>query len=268
MAFFKFRFPGQNPVAAAEGTAVPASSLEAVRRQARYRLIGAALLVLVVVVVFPIVFDTQPRPVAVDTPIFVPDRQGAPSLSAGALPASQAPARPLVTPEVAPAASQAMAMASDVPERETILPSTPAKPQALTGALTGSQARESQAQTAKVPEKTPLPDKPAAPAKVVDAHDNGTRAKALLDGANPADKSAAVDRHVLQVGAYTDSDKAREVRRKLEQAGLKTYTQAIDNKDGKRVIRVRIGPFDSKAEAEKAAARVRKLDLPVSLLRL
>ena len=58
------------------------------------------------------------------------------------------------------------------------------------------------------------------------------------------------------------------MRRKLEQAGLKTYTQSIDGKDGKRTTRIRVGPFESRAEADKAAARVRKLDLPANLISL
>ena len=65
-----------------------------------------------------------------------------------------------------------------------------------------------------------------------------------------------------------DAEKVREVRRKLEQAGLKTYTQVIDGKDGKRSTRVRVGPFESRDEADKAAARIRKLDLQASVISL
>ena len=68
--------------------------------------------------------------------------------------------------------------------------------------------------------------------------------------------------------AFSDADKAREVRRKLEQAGLKTYTQTVDGKDGKKTTRVRLGPFESRAEADKAAAKVRKLDLSANLINL
>ena len=71
----------------------------------------------------------------------------------------------------------------------------------------------------------------------------------------------------MQVGAFADSDKAQEVRLKLEKAGLKTYTQVADTKDGKR-IRVRVGPFASKAEADKAAGKIKSLDLPASILTL
>ena len=77
MAFFKFRFPGRNASAEALASG-PNENIEVVRRRARYRLIGAVVLVLIAVVGFPLVFDTQPRPVAVDTPIVIPDRQNTP----------------------------------------------------------------------------------------------------------------------------------------------------------------------------------------------
>ena len=75
MAFFKFRKRGDGAASASATTqASPAESVEAIRRRARQRLIGAAVLVLVGVVGFPLVFDTQPRPIAVDIPIDIPDR--------------------------------------------------------------------------------------------------------------------------------------------------------------------------------------------------
>ncbi len=61
--------------------------------------------------------------------------------------------------------------------------------------------------------------------------------------------------------------KVREVRAKLEKAGFKTYTQVAETKEGKRT-RVRIGPFATKAEADKAAARVKALDLPAAVFSL
>jgi DedD protein len=102
--------------------------------------------------------------------------------------------------------------------------------------------------------------------------DDGRRALALLEGrgadrVNNGTASAEDARYVVQVGAFGDSDKVREVRTKLERSGLKTYTHAIDTKDGKR-IRVRVGPFSSRAEADRAAARVKALDLPASVLSL
>ena len=72
--------------------------------------------------------------------------------------------------------------------------------------------------------------------------------------APPAAKEEGSPRYVVQVGAYAEDAKVREVRAKLEKAGLKTYTQLAETKEGKR-IRVRVGPFTSRDEADKAAAR-------------
>lgn len=74
-------------------------------------------------------------------------------------------------------------------------------------------------------------------------------------------------RSVSRWGAFADAEKAREARTKVERAGLKTYTQVVDTKDGKRT-RVRVGPFTNRAEADKAAARIKALDLSASVLTL
>jgi DedD protein len=72
---------------------------------------------------------------------------------------------------------------------------------------------------------------------------------------------------VVQVGAYADDAKAREVRSRLEKAGLKTYTHVAETKDGKRT-RVRLGPFATKDEADKAAARAKTMNLQATVLTL
>ena len=72
---------------------------------------------------------------------------------------------------------------------------------------------------------------------------------------------------MVQVGAFADAVKAREVRLKLEKAGLKTYTQVAETAAGKR-IRVRVGPFATRAEADKAASKIKSLDLQAAVLTL
>ena len=54
---------------------------------------------------------------------------------------------------------------------------------------------------------------------------------------------------------------------KVERLGLKTYTQAVETADGKR-IRVRVGPFNSRDEADKVAAKVRGGGLSSAVLTL
>jgi DedD protein len=72
---------------------------------------------------------------------------------------------------------------------------------------------------------------------------------------------------VVQVGAFSDAAKVREFRAKLSKAGLKTYTQVVQTPEGKRT-RVRLGPFASRADAEKAVEKIKKLDLPATILEL
>ena len=79
--------------------------------------------------------------------------------------------------------------------------------------------------------------------------------------------AAAAERLVVQVGAFSEEAGARAVRQKLEGAGLKTYTHVAQTPDGKR-IRVRVGPFDNRADADKAAARVKALGLTAAVLTL
>ena len=70
---------------------------------------------------------------------------------------------------------------------------------------------------------------------------------------------------MVQVGAYTDTATLREVRAKVEKLGLKTYTQAVDTDAGQRT-RVRVGPFDTRQEADKASARLKAAGLPGNVL--
>jgi len=48
--------------------------MDSLRKQARHRLIGATVLVVIAVVGFPLVFDTKPRDMAADIRIDMPDR--------------------------------------------------------------------------------------------------------------------------------------------------------------------------------------------------
>ncbi len=269
MAFFKFRFPGKASEAAAEGLAPAAGeSMEVLRRRARHRLFGSVVLVFIAVVAFPLLFDSQPRPVAVDTPIVIPDRNSTAPLSAGTpVPAIQSPAKPLLPAASAPVPPSVVpAQASLDPKEEVVAPSSP-----VSAAHTAAQtAAHMPAHTAAAPEPVskpaaaPAPQKTEAKAEAKPAND-GQKAKALLEGKSPAADQA---RMIIQGGAVADADKVREVRRKLESAGLKTYTQVVEGKDGKRTTRVRVGPFDSRTEADKVAARIRKLDLQANLIAL
>jgi DedD protein len=228
MSFFNLRRGGST---SQSQSGAPAENLDTVRKRAKHRLIGAAVLVLVGVVGFPLLFDSQPRPIPVDIAIEIPARQSVKPL-ATPTPASATPA-----PSAAPA--------TPAPDPAPVPP------------------------PAAVASVTPVP---AAPAVAVPAAprlaDDSARAKALLEDKPVASANAPTElRLVVQVGAFADAAKAREVRLKLEKAGLKTYTQVADSKEGKRT-RVRVGPFANKAEADQAALKIKALDLPATILSL
>ena len=262
--------------------------MDAIRKRAKHRLIGAAVLVLIGVVGFPLLFDAQPRPVAVDIPIEIPGKNSVKPLtlpakpdalsSAPNKPASQAVAAKPEKTEKTEKTDKVTAAASLGSQEEIV---TDKKPEAQLKPAPAAIKKEAE-KVAKAESATPskLEPKPKLEPKAetkpetkpVAKVDDGARAKALLDGQSaaapkPAAADAADQRLVVQVGAFADADKAKEVRQKLEKAGLKTYTQVAQTKDGERT-RVRVGPFASKADAEKAASKIKSLDLPAAILTL
>ena len=70
---------------------------------------------------------------------------------------------------------------------------------------------------------------------------------------------------MIQVGAFAEAEKASEVRAKLQMAGVAAFTQNVKTGSGNRV-RVRVGPFNSKEEADRAAAKVKAQGLPAALV--
>ena len=244
MAFFKFRLPGQTTSEPQGNTNnTPAESVDAMRRRARHRLIGASVLVVLGVVGFPLLFDTQPRPVSVDIAVDIPDRASAkpmvnttkqkPLSAAAGLDAKEEvvpDAKPEIKPEVAVAAAAAVA---------AVVPKTENKPE---------------------PTKADVKP-PAKPEVTADAKAESKPA------AKPADSKDTATRFVVQAGTFSDDVKLREVRSKLEKAGIATYTQVIEGKDGRRV-RVRVGPFTSRDDADKAARKIKQLQLQPQVLTL
>ena len=274
MPFFNFRRSGST--SAPNAAAAQHESVEVVRKRAKHRLIGAAVLVLAGVVGFPLLFDTQPRPIAIDIPIEIPGKNTVKPLGMPDKAAVSAPAAPVVAAVPAtPPAPDKVAAASSLSSKEEIItekkPVAPVLPAPVAPKTEAKPVQKPETKVEAKPEPKPEPKpaaKPAAPA------DDGARARALLNGQPAAAQAAASgnpaeadSRIVVQVGAFADAAKAREVRLKLEKAGMKTYTQVAETAGGKR-IRVRVGPFATRAEADKAASKIKSLDLQAAVLTL
>lgn len=223
-----------------------ADDVQVLRLRARRRLIGAAVLVAAGVVGFPLIFETQPRPIPVDLPIDIPRKEAAP---------------PLTVPTREPL-SQAQPASAPLPVAAAPAPVEPA--------VTEKPVEKAVDKPVEKPVEKPsvkVAEKPAEkPADKPKPHANdGVRAQALLEGKDVAPATAA--RYIVQVGAYGESKAAQEMRAKVEKLGLKTYAQAVDTADGRR-IRVRLGPFASRDEAERASAKLKGAGLPGAILTL
>ena len=258
MAFFKLRLPGRFSSTQTGADALsnaPAESVEVIRKRARHRLMGSVVLVLGAVVGLPLLFDSQPRPVAIDTPIVIPDRNQISPLSATAGSAKTGAIKEGLAQDQVIAAGQTGAAKSAVTNSAGLDPHEEVVTKDSKAEVRQEPKPELKAEAKPEPKSENNPDPKEA-----------AKAKALLDGKEAPNSGEAV-RSVVQVGAYADLAKAKEVRAKLESAGFKTYTQEIDTKDGKR-IRVRVGPFATKEEADKTAEKIRKLNLQTSVLKL
>jgi DedD protein len=272
--------------AGASDAPVSDAEVEAARTRARRRLIGATVLLGIGVIAFPLLFETEPRPIPVDLPIEIPRPDAVPPLALPGAPASSAstassgavssgkvagtagdsrPAAPGRSAEATPArADETPAAAATVTERA-------AEPPAVTAAT-------APAAPAAPAAATPAPAREAPPAATPRAGD-GERAQALLEGRpatvaksaptaeTPTTGPAAATRYVVQVGAYADDGAVRAVRARVERLGLRTYTQVVRVDAGDRT-RVRIGPFDERAQADDVADRLKQAGLPAAVLRL
>jgi DedD protein len=67
---------------------------------------------------------------------------------------------------------------------------------------------------------------------------------------------------MVPLGAFTNSENAKQVQDKAASAGFKSYTESVKLPQGEQT-RVRAGPFTSRDAAEKARDRLKSLGLEV-----
>ncbi len=193
------------------------------RRKARRRLIGAAALTLAVVVILPMVLDSEPKPTGKDIDLRIPAPDKVGEFVPGAAVSEVAAILPL--------AASAVAASSAVVAN----PATPVVPAIAAPVKLPDVARPIVApspQVKAVPSRAPV-HKPAE--------------------ARSAEKPASAEGFVAQVGAYANSDTAKQELKKLKSWGFKAYTEKAGD-----MIRVRVGPFSDHDKAEKAGHLLEK----------
>lgn len=182
---------------------------------------------------------------------------------------SSVEARPL---DVAPAArvvetvrTQPVLGADGKPKKPTDAPATEkpaAKPAESKPAKSAEKAPEKPAKP--TPEKKPesaakAPAEKKAEAAKPAADDEARRAAAILAGKPvTASTPAAGGAHLILIGAFSNEANVVNLRKKLGELGIKTYTEPLDSPQGKK-IRLRAGPFANREAADKALARMQKI---------
>ena len=292
---------------AGSGGGEPVDAVQRARTRARQRLIGAVVLVVTGVAGFPLVFESQPRPVPVDIPIEIPRKEGVPAL---VMPPARVPAAPGMTsvapdpranvgaatataPTLLPRASQPVGAAPAPAPVPVSVTTSPAHDRNAIITESGEESSHS-GSGAGVPGVAPAASHVApaaastphrlASAPVVPRPSESTATPlskqklpaqaALIDGARAKALLEGADaappsalRFVVQIGAFADAGMAREARLKVDKLGLKTYTQSAQTPAGPRV-RVRVGPFATRDEAVKAQDRARGAGLSAVVLAL
>jgi len=300
----KFKIRRSDKPAPRGAASDPAEQVREVRIKARRRLIGVTLLLVIGIIGFPLLFETQPRPIPVDIPIEIPARDGAAPLHVAAPDASSPRVAVVAPPPVEPTGSDAgadevieptvsasTAAAAPAPAPEVKKPEVrkpepkPAEPVRETKSDSrssdkASDVRKDGGKTAS-PEAVKSKDSKTADSKTADSKTADAKAGKSAAASKPADakpvtkpaEAKAADsksdegRFVVQIGAFAEANSARDARGKVELLGLSTYTQVIESSTGRR-IRVRVGPFTTKADADKAAAKIKAAGLQAAVLKL
>lgn len=201
------------------------------RRKSRRRLVGATALTLAVVVILPMVLDSQPKPVTQDIDLRIPD----PNKSGEFVPNVVASAVPEVMPEAISAvqAVSAVAAASAVPVISASSAVAVATPKA---AAISAPVAVAPLAVLKAPDK-------AAPLVKEAPKTAAVEAKETVKPDEPAAKAGAG--YVAQVGAYASMATAKQELDKLKGWRFKAYLEKVGDK-----YRVRVGPYPERERIE------------------
>jgi DedD protein len=210
------------------------------KKRSRRRLVGAAALALLAVIVLPIVMDSEPKPGGQEIQIVIPS-QDSNSLAARLIPGHPAPP----VSQLPPAATEAK------PAPPALPPAPATKPVEPADITVPSQSAASPAVEKPKPEAAA--GKIEEPKKTDAAH-----ALAALEGKES-------DQWLVQLGAYQNPGNVNLLTGKLKDMGLPSSTEKVELPQGTRT-RVRAGPFKSRDAAEKARLRIRKIGVDGSVV--
>lgn len=207
------------------------------KKRARRRLVGAIALVLLAVVFLPMVLDKEPKPVGQDIAIRIPSQENTPF--------KPQVAAPVVAPKLAPAAPvappksvESQPVAAENAKQETGKAAATGEPQPDKVAAGKPAAEQADTKPAATPH-TEAQQKPAMPATAV-----------------KPETTAKSQGYLILLGAFANLDNAKQRQAKLNELGIRFYTEKIKTPSGEK-LRVRAGPYATREEAEKVLGRLK-----------
>ena len=197
-------------------------------QRARHRLIGAAVLVLVAIIVLPRVLDSKPKTVSNDIAVTIVSS----------------------LPVVAPPQTTPIPSAEPKPEQ--------AKP-AATPALPAA---------APVAPIASAPAKPLVPSPADKTMGLAAGEEIVVAGKSNANGSAAASaspspsgKFVIQIGAFASEERANGWIAKLKEQKIPNYVLNRTAADGSKLYALRAGPFADKEAAEAAEKKIKVMGL-------
>ena len=227
---------------------------------------------------------SAPAPAPASTPVSEsPSAPATPTVASKAAPApptaiaAQAPApAPAARASAAPPPpAQSSRTASNTAAKSDAPAAAPARPAAATAPATALASKPDAAPRAPAA-KAAAGSKPAASeraaARTPPAAGSRASAATAAGAASPAAASASdaasaplpvvgsAPGYYINVGLFADEANARKAQARLLNEGLPAFRQELNNAKGRR-IRVRVGPYPSRAQADAAAEGIRAMAL-------
>lgn len=71
---------------------------------------------------------------------------------------------------------------------------------------------------------------------------------------------------VVQLGAFGSAENAKSLQTRAQSFGVRTYTEQLKTTDGKAIVRVRAGPFETMEDAKQVSDKLRAAGLPAVVI--
>ena len=202
----------------------------------------------------------EPAPVAESRPDPAPASTPAPAAAAAkasAAPKASASTAPPATVTPPPAEPAPSARPASAPASKAAAPTPAPAKTATPAASTRASATPSPAASAA---STPAPRREAAASRASAATKPKAPASATAAADKPLPTVGAAAGYYINVGLFAEEANARKTQARLLNEGLPAFRQELDSAKGRR-IRVRVGPYDSRAQADAAAESIRAMAL-------